>query len=52
MLGRATTLQQHQDITDALLARDAAAAALAMRTHIETAIDNLAITADEQETSE
>jgi DNA-binding GntR family transcriptional regulator len=41
-LGRATTLQQHQDITDALLARNVEAAATAMRAHIETAITNLA----------
>ena len=52
MLGRVTTLQQHQDITDALLARDAKAAAAAMRLHIDTAIDNMAIARDEQETSE
>ena len=52
MLGRATTLQQHQDITDALLARNAENAAAAMRTHIETAIENLATQSDEQETSE
>jgi len=52
MLGRAITLQQHQDITESLMARDPAAAARAMRTHIDTAIDNLAIARDEQETSE
>ena len=52
MLGRATTLQQHQDITDSLLARNAENAAAAMRTHIETAIENLATQSDEQETSE
>ena len=51
MLGRALTLQQHRDITDALLARNTTAASLAMRTHIDTAIDNLAIAPDEQETS-
>ena len=52
MLGRATTLQQHQDITDSLLARNAENAAAAMRTHIETAIENLATQSNEQETSE
>ena len=52
MLGRTTTLQQHQDITDALLARSAAQAAAAMRAHIETAIENLVTQSDEQETSE
>ena len=52
MLGRTTTLQQHQDITDALLARNAAQAAAAMRAHIETAIENLVTQSDEQETSE
>ena len=52
MLGRATTLKQHQDITDALLARNAAQAAAAMRAHIETAIENLVTQSDEQETSE
>ena len=52
MLGRALTLQQHQDITNALLARDSTAASLAMRSHINTAIDSLAIAPDEQETSE
>lgn len=49
--GRAATLQQHQDITDALLARDAAAAASAMRLHIDTAIDNVATARQEQEMS-
>ena len=52
MVGRATTLQQHQDITDALLAREPATAAAAMRRHIDTAIDNVAIARDAQETSE
>jgi DNA-binding GntR family transcriptional regulator len=45
-------LQQHQDITDSLLARNAENAAAAMRAHIETAIENLATQSDEQETSE
>ena len=52
MLGRATTLQQHQDITNSLLARNAENTAAAMRAHIETAIENLATQSDEQETSE
>ena len=51
-LGRATTLQQHQDITSAIQNRDSAAAAAAMRTHIETAIENLFISSDEQESFE
>jgi len=51
-LGRKTTLQQHQDITDALLARDATSAAAAMRAHIQTAIENLAIGRDEEESIE
>ena len=51
-LGRATTLQQHQDITTALETRDVSAAAKAMRTHIETAIENLFISRDEQESFE
>ena len=51
-LGRSTTLQQHQDITDALQARDVKAAATAMRAHIETAIANLAIGRDEEESIE
>jgi DNA-binding GntR family transcriptional regulator len=41
--GRAKTLQQHQDITTALIARNASGVAQAMRGHIETAIDNLSI---------
>lgn len=51
-LGRATTLQQHQDITNAIRNRDAGAAADAMRAHIETAIENLFIDSDEQESFE
>ena len=51
-LGRSTTLQQHQDITDALQARDVKAAATAMRAHIETAIANLAIGRNEEESFE
>jgi len=51
-LGRAVTLQQHQDITEALLARNVDAAAAAMRAHIETAIANLAIGRDEEENLE
>ena len=51
-LGRATTLQQHQDITNAIRNRDAAGAADAMRAHIETAIENLFISSDEQESFE
>ena len=51
-LGRSTTLQQHQDITDALLSRNVVAAAAAMRAHIETAIKNLAIGRDEEESFE
>ena len=51
-LGRLTTLQQHQDITDALLSRNVVAAAAAMRAHIETAIKNLAIGRDEEESFE
>ena len=51
-LGRATTLQQHQDITDSIRNRDAAAAAAAMRAHIETAIENLFISSNEQESFE
>ena len=39
--GRAKTLQQHQNITNALIARNAAKMSLAMRGHIETAIDIL-----------
>jgi len=39
--GRAKTLQQHQNITSALIARNASEMALAMRGHIETAIDIL-----------
>ena len=41
--GRAKTLQQHQDITNALIARNAPKVAQAMRGHIETAIENLSI---------
>ncbi len=51
-LGRATTLQQHQDITRALETRDVSAAAAAMRAHIETAIENLHMSQDEQESFE
>ena len=51
-LGRATTPQQHQDITNAIRKRDAAGAADAMRAHIETAIENLFISSDEQESFE
>ncbi|MEC8129350.1 MAG: GntR family transcriptional regulator [Pseudomonadota bacterium] len=51
-LGRATTLQQHQDITNAIRNRDAGVAADAMRAHIETAIENLFIDSDEQESFE
>jgi len=51
-LGRSTTLQQHQDITDALLSRNVGAAASAMRVHIETAIKNLTIGRDEEESFE
>ena len=51
-LGRTTTLQQHQDITTALETRDASAAATAMRAHIETAIENLHMSRDEQESFE
>ncbi|MGB2160158.1 MAG: GntR family transcriptional regulator, partial [Candidatus Puniceispirillaceae bacterium] len=51
-LGRATTLQQHQDITTALQERDVAGASRAMRDHIETAIENLFISRDEQESFE
>lgn len=50
--GRSTTLQQHQDINEALTARNVNAAASAMRAHIETAIANLAIRHDEEESSE
>ena len=39
--GRKITLQQHQDITDALCKRDALAISKAMRGHIETAMQNL-----------
>jgi DNA-binding GntR family transcriptional regulator len=39
--GCKTTLQQHQDITDALCSRDALAISKAMRGHIETAMQNL-----------
>ena len=46
-----TTLNQHNDITDALTRRDAKAAAEAMRIHIETAIGNLVMSDDGQETS-
>ena len=48
---RVTTLNQHNDITDALTRRDAKAAAEAMRIHIETAIGNLVMSDDGQETS-
>jgi DNA-binding GntR family transcriptional regulator len=51
-LGRATTLQQHQDITAALQDRDVAATSRAMRDHIETAIENLFMSRDEQESFE
>jgi len=51
-LGRAMTLQQHQDITAALRDRDVAAASRAMRDHIETAIENLFMSRDEQESFE
>jgi len=51
-LGRATTLQQHQDITSALQDRNRTAAALAMRDHIKTAIENLITSRDEQESFE
>ena len=51
-LGRATTLRQHQDITDAIRERNATAAAAAMRAHIETAIENLFTSSDEQESFE
>jgi DNA-binding GntR family transcriptional regulator len=45
--GRAKTLQQHQDITNALIARNGPNVAQAMRGHIETAIDNLSIQQNE-----
>jgi len=51
-LGRATTLQQHQDITTALQERNVANASHAMRDHIETAIENLFKSKDEQESFE
>ena len=46
--GRAKTLQQHQDITSALNARNGANVARAMRGHIETAIENLSIQQNEK----
>lgn len=49
--GRAKTLQQHQDITTALIARNASGVAQAMRGHIETAIDNLNIKQSETQLS-
>ena len=45
--GRAKTLQQHQDITNALVYRNASKMAQVMRSHIETAIDNLSIQQNE-----
>tara|TARA_B100001093_G_scaffold210908_1_gene202459 strand:+ start:879 stop:1577 length:699 start_codon:yes stop_codon:yes gene_type:complete len=45
--GRAKTLQQHQDITNALVSRHASKMAQVMRSHIETAIDNLSIQQNE-----
>ena len=51
-LGRATTLRQHQDITNAIRSRDPVAAAKAMRAHIETAIENLFTSSEEQESFE
>ena len=45
--GRAKTLQQHQDITNALVSRNASKMAQVMRSHIETAIDNLSIQQNE-----
>ena len=51
-LGRATTLQQHQDITAALQSRHVSDAAHTMREHIETAIENLYMSRDEQESFE
>lgn len=51
-LGRATTLQQHQDITAALQDRNVSGAAHTMREHIETAIENLFKSRDEQESFE
>ena len=39
--GRKTTLQQHQDITDALCNRNSLAISIGMRGHIETAMQNL-----------
>ena len=49
--GRAKTLQQHQDITTALISRNASVVAQAMRGHIETAIDNLNIKQSETQLS-
>ena len=45
--GRAKTLQQHQYITNALVSRNASKMAQVMRSHIETAIDNLSIQQNE-----
>jgi DNA-binding GntR family transcriptional regulator len=45
-------LQQHQDITAALQDRNVSGAAHTMRKHIETAIENLFKSRDEQESFE
>jgi len=43
-VSRSNTLRQHQQITDALTARDKNAAAAELRAHLETAIENIAST--------
>lgn len=47
---RARTLAQHQDIADALKARDAAASAAALREHLRTAVSNIDTALQEQAT--
>lgn len=48
---RDNTLTQHQRITDALLSRNNKQAAIELRAHLETAIDNIASTAEEDGTA-
>lgn len=48
---RDNTLTQHQRITDALLSRNSKQAAIELRAHLETAIDNIASTAEEDDTA-
>ena len=49
---RRGTLQQHAEIVSALAARDAAAMGLALRSHMKTAVDNIALARQQSEPSE